>query len=100
MLEYWEWVEHTLSCFKSHLRACHLSNAVYALLYTYDHDPHVICAFCEAWCPESNTLHTIFREILTSLRNLYKLGGLPIYAKIYDEAVPSSDALYQCRQNN
>jgi len=35
-----------------------------------------------------------------SLWDFYKLGGLPIYGKIYDEAVPSRDALYQHRQNN
>ena len=73
---------------------------MYASLYTYDHDPHVIRAFCEAWCPEINTLHTISGEISISLWDLYKLGGLPIYGKIYDEAVPSRHALYQRRQNN
>ena len=35
-----------------------------------------------------------------SLWDLYKLGGLPIYRKIYDEAVPNRYALYQRRQNN
>ena len=73
---------------------------MYALLYTFDRDPHVIRAFCEAWCPETNTLHTISGEMSVSLWDLYKLGGLPIYGKIYDEAVPSRDALYQRRQNN
>jgi len=35
-----------------------------------------------------------------SLWDLYKLGGLLIYGKIYDEAVPNRDALYQRGQNN
>jgi len=100
ILKYWEWVEHILSCFESQLRTCCLFDVAYASLYTYDRDPHVIHVFCEAWCPETNTLHNISGEISLSLWDLYKLGGLLIYEKIYDEAVPSRDALYQCRQNN
>jgi len=89
ILKYWEWVDHILSCFESQLRTCRLFDAVYASLYTYDRDPHVIYAFCEAWCPETNTLHTISREMSISLWDLYKLGGRPIYEKIYDEVVPN-----------
>jgi len=100
ILKYWELVEHILSCFKSQLRTCRLFDAVYASLYTYDRDPHVIRAFSEAWCPETNTLHTVSGEMSLSLWDLYKLGGLPIYGTIYDEAVPSRDALYQRCQNN
>jgi len=100
ILIYWEWVEHILSCFESHLRACHLFDAVYASLYTYDRDPHVICAFCEAWCPGTNTLHTMSVEMSLSLWDLYEPSGLPIYGKIYDEVVSSRDALYQCCQDN
>jgi len=59
ILKYWKWVEHILSCFESQLGTCRLFGAVYASLYTYDRDPHVIRAFCEAWCHETNTLHTI-----------------------------------------
>ena len=83
-----------LSCFESQLRTFRLFDVVYASLYTYDRDPHVIRVFCEAWCPEINTLHTTSGEMSISLRDLYKLGGLPIYGKIYDEAVLSRDALY------
>ena len=75
-------------------------DAAYASLYTYDHDPHVIHAFCEAWCPETNTLHTISEEMSIPLWDLYKLSGLLIYRKIYDEVVPSRDALYQRHQNS
>ena len=60
---------------------------MYASLYTYDRDPHVVRIFCEAWCPETNTLHTISGEMLMFLWDLYKLARLPIYGKIYDEAV-------------
>jgi len=73
---------------------------MYASLYTYDFDPRVIRAFYEAWCPETNTLYTISGVISISLWDLYKLGGLPIYGKIFYEAVLSRDALYQSRQNN
>ena len=62
---------------------------MYALLYTFDRDPHVIRAFCEAWCFEANTWRTIFGEMLIYLWDLHELGGLPIYGKIYDEVVPS-----------
>ena len=38
--------------------------------------------------------------MLISIWDLYKLGRLPIYVKIYDETIPSRDALYQRRHDN
>ena len=77
ILKYWEWVEHILSCFESQLRTCRLFDAVYASLYTYDRDPHVIRAFCEAWCPETNTLHTISGEMSISLWDFIQAWWAP-----------------------
>jgi len=50
-------------------------------------DMHVVHAFCESWCPTTNTLHTISGEMSISLWDLHKLGRLPINGKIYDEII-------------
>lgn len=84
---FWEWTEHVLSCFEARLRRCALYEAVYASLYSYSCDVHVVRAFCESWCPTTNTLHTISGEMSISLWDLHKLGGLPINGKIYDETI-------------
>ena len=75
IMKYWEWVEHILSYFESQLRACRLFDAVFASLYTYDRDPHIIRTFCEPWYPETTTLHTISGEMSISLWDLYNLVG-------------------------
>ena len=69
--------------------AC-IHNAVYASLYTYDRNPDIIRAFCEAWCPVTNTLHTSVGELSISLWDLRLLGGLPIVGDIYEEVNPSA----------
>ena len=86
---YWEWTEHVLSCFEVRLRRCALYQAVYASLYSYSRDIHVLCTFCESWYPTTNTLHTISGKMSISLWDLHRLGGLPISDKIYDVNDPS-----------
>ena len=56
---YWELTERVLACFGTHLRDCSLYQAVYASLYSYSRDAHVLRDFCESWCPTTNTLHTL-----------------------------------------
>ncbi|KAL2900285.1 E3 ubiquitin-protein ligase TRIM71 [Bienertia sinuspersici] len=85
---YWEWTEDVLSRYGDILELCSVRNAVYASLYSYDKDTNILHAFCESWCPSTNTLHTMASEFSISLWDLYKLGGLPISGRIYDEAVP------------
>jgi len=65
---------------------------VYASLYSYSRNIHVLSAFCESWCPTTNTLHTISGEMSISLWDLYRLGRLLIIGKIYDETIPSIQA--------
>ncbi|KAI3469665.1 hypothetical protein Pfo_026328 [Paulownia fortunei] len=62
---------------------------VYALLFTYDHNSDIIKAFCEAWCPLTNTLLTLLGELSISLWDLHTLAGLPMTGSLYDEVVPS-----------
>ena len=100
ILLYWEWIDHVLSCFEVCLWRCALYQVVYASLYSYIRKIHVLSAFCESWCPTTNTLHTISGEMSISLWNLHKLGGFPISGKIYDEIVPSIQAFeYRYKQN-
>lgn len=97
---FWEWTEHVLSCFEARLRRCALYEAVYASLYSYSRDVHVVRAFCESWCPTTNTLHTISGEMSISLWDLHKLGGLSISGKIYDETIPCLQAFeHRDKQN-
>jgi len=93
---HWEWTERVLACFGQCLRDCSLYQVVYASLYSYSRDTHVLYAFCESWCPTTNTLHTLSGELSISLWDLHHLVGLPIYGHIYDETIPSSQ-IFSCR---
>ncbi|KAL2942840.1 Tropomyosin [Bienertia sinuspersici] len=90
---YWEWTEDVLSRYGDILELCSVRDAVYASLYSYDRDTNILRAFCESWCPSTNTLHTMAGEFSISLWDLYKLGGLPISGRIYDETVPDIHTL-------
>ena len=61
---------------------------MYAFLYSYNHDIHVLHAFCEGWCRTTNTPHTISKGISIFLSELYRLGDLLISGKIHVETVP------------
>ncbi|KAL2897344.1 Alanine--tRNA ligase [Bienertia sinuspersici] len=56
-------------------------------------DSDILRVFCESWCPTTNMLHNIADKLSMSLWDLYKLGGLPIFDQIYDEAVPDIHTL-------
>nr|GMD13927.1 ABC transporter G family member 11 [Ipomoea batatas] len=47
-------------------------------------------AFCEAWCPKTNSLLTSAGELSISLWDIHVLCGLPISGDIYDEHVPNA----------
>ena len=53
----------------------------------------MIRAFCERWCPTTNTLHTSIGEASISLWDLYRIAGLPISRSFYDEMVLSAKEL-------
>ncbi|TYK06200.1 hypothetical protein E5676_scaffold287G00580 [Cucumis melo var. makuwa] len=55
----------------------------------YDHNSDVVRAFCEAWCPSTNTLHTMVGELSISLWDLWSFGGLSIKGDFYVERIPS-----------
>ncbi|KAL2941883.1 Tuftelin [Bienertia sinuspersici] len=93
LLGYWEWTEDVLSRYVDILELCSVRDAVYASLYSYDRDTNILRAVYESWCPSTNTFHTMVGELSISLWNLYKLGGLPISGRIYDEAVPDIHTL-------
>ena len=71
-----------------YLAEINILNVVYASLYTYDRDKDIIRAFCENWCPATNTLHLASREASISLLDLHRLSGLPLHGLFYDEVIP------------
>ncbi|KAL0458781.1 UNVERIFIED_CONTAM: hypothetical protein Slati_0505300 [Sesamum latifolium] len=87
---YWEWTEDVLSRCGKRLRLIDAYDAVYASLFTYDHNSNIIKAFCEVWCPLTNTLLTSAGELSISLWDLHDLAGLPMMGCLYDEVVPSA----------
>ncbi|KAL0405765.1 UNVERIFIED_CONTAM: hypothetical protein Slati_3890400 [Sesamum latifolium] len=87
---YWEWTEDALSRCGRRLRLISAYDAVYASLFTYDHNSDIIKEFCEAWFPLTNTLLTSAGELSISLWDLHDLAGLPITGWLYDEVVPSA----------
>ncbi|KAK6128210.1 hypothetical protein DH2020_038044 [Rehmannia glutinosa] len=90
---YWEWTEDVLSRCKNNLQKVKIYDAVYASLFTYDNNSNIMRAFCEAWCPSTNTLLTSFGELSISLWDLHTLAGLPITRSLYDEVVPCAKEL-------
>ncbi|KAK4391473.1 hypothetical protein Sango_1925100 [Sesamum angolense] len=87
---YWEWTEDVLSRCGDRLRHLKIYDAVYASLFTYDHNSDIAKAFCEAWCPLTNALLTSAGEMSISLWDLHELVGLPMTGCLYDEVVPSA----------
>ncbi|KAL0298651.1 UNVERIFIED_CONTAM: hypothetical protein Sradi_6524900 [Sesamum radiatum] len=87
---YWEWTEDVLSRCGDRLRHLKIYDAVYASLFTYDHNSDIVKAFCEALCPLTNTLLTSVGEMSISLWDLYELVRLPMTGCLYDEVVPSA----------
>ncbi|MCD7455463.1 hypothetical protein HAX54_028235 [Datura stramonium] len=47
-------------------------------------------AFCEVWCPKTNTVLSSVGELSISLWDLYILGGLPIRGSLYEEVIPEA----------
>ncbi|KAL0402261.1 UNVERIFIED_CONTAM: hypothetical protein Slati_4256000 [Sesamum latifolium] len=72
------------------LRLINAYDVVYASLFTYDDNSDIIEAFCEAWCPLTNTLLTSIGELSISLWDLQDLARLPMTGCLYDEVVPSA----------
>lgn len=90
---YWEWLEDLLVRNRDALIKASIYDAVFASLFTYDCNPNVIRAFCESWCPTTNTLHTLSGENSISLWDLQVMGALPISGTFYDEVVPNAKEL-------
>ncbi|KAL0291517.1 UNVERIFIED_CONTAM: hypothetical protein Sradi_7023500 [Sesamum radiatum] len=88
---YWEWTEDVLSRCGDRLRHLKIYDVVYASLFTYDHNSDIVKAFCEAWCPLTNTLPTSAGEMSISLWDLHELVGLPMTGCLYDEVVTNAD---------
>ncbi|CAH9096131.1 unnamed protein product [Cuscuta europaea] len=90
---YWDWTEDNLGMSKSILEEGLIYDAVYASLFMYDRCTNVIQAFCEAWCPTTNTLLTSIGELTITLWDLHVIGGLPIIGDAYDESISGSSEL-------
>ena len=90
---YWEWVEEVLGRHGPFLKGCKLYEAIFASLFSHDCHASMIRAFCERWCPTTNTLHTFIGEVFISLWDLYRIAGLPIIGSFYDEMVPNAKEL-------
>ncbi|KAK6145937.1 hypothetical protein DH2020_019806 [Rehmannia glutinosa] len=73
---YWEWTEDILSPCKNKLQAARIYDSVYASLFIYDCNSNIVKAFCEAWCPSTNTLLTFYGELSISSWDLHTLAGL------------------------
>jgi len=90
---YWEWTEDILGRSQEVLGTAQIYDVVYASLFTYDRNSNILQAFCEAWCPKTNTFLTSVGELSISLWDLHVLGGLPIWGSLYEEIVPEAKEL-------
>ncbi|KAK6137934.1 hypothetical protein DH2020_028322 [Rehmannia glutinosa] len=89
---YWEWtkislVDARINSARPYIRFC------VCFLFTYDCNSNIARAFCEAWCPSTNTLLTSHGELSISLWDLHTLDGLPMTGFLYDEVVRSAKEL-------
>ena len=75
------------------LKNVKLYEAIFASLFSHDCHASMIRAFCERWCPTTNTLHNSIREVSISLWDLYRIVKLPIIGSFYDEMVSSAEEL-------
>ena len=94
---YWEWLDFVVGWNAWTLYDAHLFGAVTASLYTYDRNSDVVRAFCEAWCPSTNTLHTMAGELSISLWDMWSFEGLPIKGEFYEKVIPSYRELIPTR---
>ncbi|KAH9603721.1 hypothetical protein KSS87_007077 [Heliosperma pusillum] len=90
---YWEWLEDILRNCRGFLRGVHLLEAVYASLFLYRRNTHLMESFCEHWCTKTNTLVTASGEVSISLWDIRCITGLPVTGLFYDEVVPSLSEL-------
>ncbi|MCD9642326.1 hypothetical protein HAX54_029037 [Datura stramonium] len=90
---FWEWAEDTLGRSQEALVAADIYDVVYASLFTYDRNSDILQAFCEAWCPKTNTILISVGELSISLWDLHTLGGFPIRGSFYEEVIPEATEL-------
>uniref|UniRef100_M1C3Z4 Aminotransferase-like plant mobile domain-containing protein n=1 Tax=Solanum tuberosum TaxID=4113 RepID=M1C3Z4_SOLTU len=90
---YWEWVEDELARCKETLDNMKTYDAIFASMFTYDHNENVLQAFCENWRPSTNTVSTFVGELSISLWDLRTIGGLYVHGSFYDEVIPSAKEL-------
>jgi hypothetical protein len=48
-------------------------------------------AFLNYWCPSTNSFHLPGGEMSITLWDIFKIAGLPITGKIFDEYVPTNE---------
>ncbi|KAH0669394.1 hypothetical protein KY285_023553 [Solanum tuberosum] len=74
-------VEETLDNIKTY-------DAIYASMFTYDHNKNILQAFCENWRPSTNTVSTFVEELSISLCDLRTIGGIPVYGSFMMKLYP------------
>ncbi|GAA0165626.1 hypothetical protein LIER_20977 [Lithospermum erythrorhizon] len=90
-----EWAENVLNHCGAMLTSASLTEAVQASLCVYDCSDEFLKAFCENWCPSTNTLIIPQGEPSISLWVLLELGDLPVTSFLFDEVVPTAEYLSQ-----
>ncbi|GAA0148152.1 hypothetical protein LIER_07673 [Lithospermum erythrorhizon] len=72
-----------------------LTEAVQASHYVYDFSDEFLKAFCEHWCPSTNTFIIPPGKLSISLWDFLDLGGLSVTGRLFDEVVPTGECLSQ-----
>ncbi|GAA0142894.1 hypothetical protein LIER_03694 [Lithospermum erythrorhizon] len=90
---YWEWIEDMLIRCGAMLVEAYLIEAVQASLCVYDFSDEFLNAFCEHWCPSTNTLIIHLGELSISMWDLMDLGGLSVMGRLFDEVIPTTECL-------
>ncbi|MCE3052335.1 hypothetical protein HAX54_052297 [Datura stramonium] len=88
MYGYWGWVEYVLARSKETLYYIKIDDAIFASMFTYDHNENVLQVFFENWRPSTNTVASFIGDLSISLWDLRTIGGLPLHGSFYDEVIP------------
>ncbi|KAF8404495.1 hypothetical protein HHK36_009380 [Tetracentron sinense] len=90
---FWDWSIETYDKMWHKPETSHLARAVRAANDDYSRPNSMYRAFCEVWCPETNTFITGRGEIGISLWEMELISGLSIVGEYYEEIIPNFDEL-------
>ena len=90
---YEAWASRIVEQHEETLKQVGLLRAIQATSSHFHREPCVYKGFLNHWSSITNSFHLPYGEMSISLWDLYRIAGLPIRGRIYDEWTPSDEEL-------